>query len=99
MSRRCRLDPQAKLDLEEIFLYIARDGFRAARRMVQRIKQVLRMLAKNPLLGELRPELMPDLRSFSVGNYVVYYLPARNGVDVARILHGARDVTRLFRPF
>ena len=36
------------------------------------------------------------LRQFSVaapfGKYVVFYIPTTKGIDVARILHGSRDI-------
>ncbi len=46
--------------------------------------------------GIARPELAAGLRCYSVGNYVIYYRPAKDGIEVARVLHGARDVDRLF---
>jgi len=55
------------------------------------------MLAKQPLLGQLRSDLADDLRMFSVGNYVVLYYPTRNGVAVAQVVHGARDIARLWQ--
>jgi hypothetical protein len=32
------------------------------------------------------------LRSFSVGNYVVFYRPMQSGVEVVRVIHAARDI-------
>jgi plasmid stabilization system protein ParE len=41
---------------------------------------------------ELSPLAEQDLiESFSIGNYVIYYRPAVDGIRVARIVHGARD--------
>jgi toxin ParE1/3/4 len=34
----------------------------------------------------------PDVRSFVVGKYVVFYRIAPGGIDVGRIVHGARNV-------
>jgi toxin ParE1/3/4 len=34
---------------------------------------------------------VPGCRSFSVGNYVVFFRPIKNGIEVARIVHGSRD--------
>jgi toxin ParE1/3/4 len=55
------------------------------------------LLAGQPLLGRLRPELAPNLRNFPVGNHVIFYRPIDNGIEVARVLHGARDIDALFR--
>jgi hypothetical protein len=36
--------------------------------------------------------LAPELRSFPVGRYVVFYRPQDDGIDVVRVLHSARDI-------
>jgi toxin ParE1/3/4 len=89
---RYRLDRAAICDLESIHDYIARSTKQSAERLLRRIAQVLKTLAKNPLSGERRPEIAADLRSFSCGNYVIYFRPSNDGIEVARILHAARDV-------
>jgi plasmid stabilization system protein ParE len=40
-----------------------------------------------------RGELAASLRSFPVGNYIVFYLPLPDGINVVRILNGYRDIT------
>lgn len=30
-------------------------------------------------------------------NYLVYYRPLRDGIEIIRILHGARDIARLLK--
>ena len=47
-------------------------------------------------MGRPRGELAPRLRSFPVGPYVLFYRPTPNGIEVARVLHGARDIPSLF---
>jgi toxin ParE1/3/4 len=47
-------------------------------------------------MGQLRQDLAANLRSFSVGNYVILYRPTRTGIDVARVIHAARDIGALF---
>jgi toxin ParE1/3/4 len=32
----------------------------------------------------------------AVGNYVVFYRPIENGIEVVRVLHGRRDIAALF---
>jgi hypothetical protein len=41
-------------------------------------------------LGLLRPG---SLRSYPVGNYIVFYLPRPDGINVVRILNGYLDIT------
>ena len=50
------------------------------------------MLVQDPLAGRERPELMPALRSFPVGNYVIFYVPVSDGIEVLRVMSGWRDV-------
>jgi toxin ParE1/3/4 len=87
---------RARLDLLEIWLYIAKDNAPAADRLLDRIDRTCRSLAQQPLMGQARPELALDLRSFSVGNYVIYFRPLSDGIEVQRVLSGARDVDALF---
>ncbi|WP_245334863.1 type II toxin-antitoxin system RelE/ParE family toxin [Bradyrhizobium mercantei] len=65
----------------------------AADRVVDRIGNIFQMLAENPLAGRQRPELGMSIRSFPVGNYVLFYEAFPNGVEIVRVLHGARDIT------
>jgi toxin ParE1/3/4 len=89
---RYRLDRAAVGDLESIHGYIAQSTQESAARTLRRIGRVFKTLAKNPLSGELRPEIASNLRSFSCGNYVIFFRPSDGGIDVARVLHAARDV-------
>jgi toxin ParE1/3/4 len=36
------------------------------------------------------------LRCHPAGNYVIYYREMKNGIEIVRVLHGARDVSRAF---
>ena len=83
-------------DLRDIGRHIADDNPAAADRLLTRIDEVCQSLARNPEMGQEQPGLARgQYRSFSVRNYVVYYVPTPNGITVARILHGARDHGRL----
>jgi toxin ParE1/3/4 len=88
--------PRAKSDLVEIWDYIADDSEARADTFIDRIDQKFRTLAQRPLIGRLRDELAADLRSFSVGRYVIYYRPLSNGVEIVRVLHSARDLNADF---
>jgi toxin ParE1/3/4 len=47
-------------------------------------------------MGRSRPELAAGVHSFPVARYVVFYRPASAGVEVVRVLHGARDIGATF---
>lgn len=53
-------------------------------------------LAEYPEMGRARYELLVNLRSFTVKNYVSFYQPIRDGIEMLRVLHGARDIHRVF---
>jgi toxin ParE1/3/4 len=50
------------------------------------------MLRDNPEAGRARPELAPGVRSFPVGNYVIFYRLTGGGVELLRALNGYRDI-------
>ncbi|MBU4272904.1 MAG: type II toxin-antitoxin system RelE/ParE family toxin [Planctomycetes bacterium] len=95
---RFRLSSLAKSDLAEIRHHIRRDKPLAADRQIAAFFQRFRTLARNPELGQRRPEFGPDLRVFSFGNYVIVYRPFANGVEIARVVSGYRDLDALFSP-
>jgi toxin ParE1/3/4 len=64
---------------------------------VDRLDEQFRMLAAQPMMGRAREELAPGVRSFPFGRYVVFYMPLDDGIDVVRVLHGARDIDVVFK--
>jgi len=90
------LSEDAEDDLAEIWAYIALDNVRAADKTVQKIRRTCQMIAEMPGMGPERPELAPGLRSLPQGNYIIFYRPAAHGIDVARIIHGKRNLPRIF---
>lgn len=96
--KRVRVSRDAQSDLDEIWLFIPRDDIAAANRVIDDLTSRLPLLAASPKMGRLRNELGADLRSHVVGNYLIYYRETPPGIFVLRILHGARDVNRLFQP-
>jgi toxin ParE1/3/4 len=88
--------PRAKLDLLDIWLYIAEHNAPAADRLLEKMDEKCNMLAKWPEMGERREDLAPGLRFFSVGRYVILYRPIDEGIQLVRVLSGARDIAALF---
>ena len=80
----------------DVALYISRDNPAAAARLVATIDRALQRLADSPGLGPERPELQPLLRSYPVGNYLLFHRPLEDGIVLLRVVHGARDLQRLF---
>jgi len=91
VARKIVRRPRARQDLIEVWQYIADDNEAAADRTLDRIERALANLAENPMIGRARPELAPDLRSFPVGNYVLFYRPMPDGIDLIRVRSGYLD--------
>ena len=86
-----RRPSKAAQDLISIGEFIAAYDLRAADRLLNRIDATCRLLAQQPELGTLREDLALKLRFFPVDNYLIFYRPIPEGIEVIRVLHGARD--------
>jgi toxin ParE1/3/4 len=91
--------PPARRDLVEIYYYYARKGtVSTARRFLGQAEATFQRLAKAPGIGsryELDVPIRAELRFFPVSryrNYLVFYRPVEGGIEVLRVLHGARDL-------
>ena len=80
----------------EIWAYIAEDNPQAANRLLNRFDTMFRNLAGLPTLGTAVVELALHLRLMPIGNYLVFYRPVEDGVEIIRLLHSARDITAEF---
>lgn len=92
MANRFRKRPRADADLDSIWNYIAADNVEAADRLIARIGTVFEMLVQNPLAGRGRAELAQGLRSVVIANYIIFYYPQPDGVEVVRVMHGGQDI-------
>ena len=87
----------AREDLLSIWTYVATDNEEAASRLLRTIDHTCLNLAEFPNMGPLREELGVGLRSFPVGNYVIFYYGGEEGITVVRVLHGAMDLPGLWK--
>ena len=96
--RRAVFSKQAQRDLDEIWTYVAQDGIDAAENVVAAIERAVRQLSELPGLGHERLELRGRrYRVWSVFSYLLIYRYGPKTLTVVRIVHGARDLRRLFR--
>jgi len=54
------------------------------------------LLGRNPKLGPARPDIAPGVRYFTVGSYLILYREVSDGVEIVRVVHGARNLTDIF---
>ncbi|TRW18180.1 type II toxin-antitoxin system RelE/ParE family toxin [Glacieibacterium frigidum] len=89
----------ARLDLLDIVSAIAEaSGSRGvASRFVAKLRQRCRTLADLPgIVGTLRPELGPDLRSTPHGNYLIFFRYVESRIEIVNVVYAGRDLERLF---
>ena len=90
------LSREAEHDLDGIKAFLEeKAGAAVARRVLLNIVQAIRFLAAHPLAGHLRENLRPlPIRFWPAGSYLISYEPS-TPIEVLRVIHGARDVTKL----
>lgn len=94
-----RLAPRAERDLDDIWLYVARESgsIEIADRLIDTIADRFFTLARFPYIGRSRAEdFGPGCRSFAVGEYVIVYCIENEDVLILRVVHGRRDLETLF---
>ena len=64
---------EARVDLLEIWEYIARDNLSAADRVTDEIKEAVEMLSRNPDLGHIRKDLTSkSVRFWPIYSYFIF---------------------------
>jgi toxin ParE1/3/4 len=89
--------PRANRDLLDICDYIADASRDRADGLIATFDSKFRALSGQPELGRRRDELAENLRSLAVGRYVIFYRSIPKGIEVVRVLHGARDLNAIFQ--
>lgn len=86
----------AKVDLKEIYDYIALDSKRYAKLQVERIKECTQVLELQPNIGKEISEIQDvKIREIVQGNYrVIYRIMSKKELHILMVHHGARDLMR-----
>ncbi|MDY6785265.1 MAG: type II toxin-antitoxin system RelE/ParE family toxin [Cyanobacteriota bacterium] len=98
MSGEVNKRPQVIRDLIELATYIAEDDLEASERFLTVAEQTFKQLGNLPRMGKLsqfsNPKLV-DVRQQPIKGfrkYLVFYRPTDLGVEILRVIHGARDL-------
>ena len=87
---------EAALDLAAHVLYFRREaGAETALRFLDAVESAVKRLEQFPYLGRLRHFRQPGLRSWAIPrfrNWIIFYLPLKNGVRIYRILDGRMNL-------
>ena len=99
-NKTYRLSNQALQDLRDITDHIAADNPSASERVLDTLLASFELLGDNPEAGTLRNDLRQNIRMFvpgpPAGNYVIFYYPIPNGIEVSDVIHPKRDWQALF---
>lgn len=95
--RQVLFTPFAKEDLLQIWEYLAENaGSQMADDFLLAVREKCLMIAEFPESGRNRYDLLINLRSFVFRNYIIFYLPIDDGIEVLRIIYGSRDIQQVF---
>lgn len=87
-----RLSRRVEGDLAEALAYLGQRNPAAAARWLGDVDRRCAALAARPESGRRRDDLSPGLRCAVVDRWLIFYKIAEEGIEVSRILHGARDL-------
>jgi len=90
------LSAAAIQDLNELCDYIAQNQPQAAHRIFDNIRQRCKLLAQFPNMGKSYNRLSQDLKGALIEDYIIFYYPKQDGIDVVQIVGGCRDLEALF---
>ena len=100
--RIVRKTPAAERDIEDEYVHLALDSRDAGVRFLQRLDATFAMLAEFPGVGHVWRSKVRGARGVRVRTVrgfrkiLVLYRRIRGGIEVLRVLHGARDIERIW---
>jgi toxin ParE1/3/4 len=92
------LSPEALLDLQDIWDFIALDNVNTADQLQDKFFDTFEKLGRRPHIGHVRRDFSArDVRFWPVDSYLIVYRQVPRMVEIVAVLHGARDVEELIR--
>ncbi|HPM82642.1 MAG TPA: type II toxin-antitoxin system RelE/ParE family toxin [Candidatus Anammoximicrobium sp.] len=98
MAAHVAARPRVWQDLAELAMHIGMDSPRAADRFLEAAQATFARLARNPLSVGRYFSRNPWLAGIRVArvrgvpNHLVFFFPSEAGIEVVRVLHGARHL-------
>lgn len=93
------LSPRAEADLDDIWLYVARDSgsLEIANHFIDSITSRFILIAEFPNIGRNREhDFGAAVRTLAVGEFVIVYEVAESSTNILRVVHGKRELEHLF---
>jgi toxin ParE1/3/4 len=94
-----RIAPRAEADLDDIWLYVAKESgsIEISNHVIDTITDRFLVISDFPRIGRSREsDFGPGYRSFAVGEYVIVYCIDNEDALILRVVHGRRDLEGLF---
>ncbi|MGK7955900.1 MAG: type II toxin-antitoxin system RelE/ParE family toxin [Crocosphaera sp.] len=94
--------PQVIRDLIEVATYIAQENLEASDRFLRAAEETFKQLVQMPGIGKkcqfTNPQLVNLQQQAIKGfkKYLVFYRPTPLGIEIVRVIHGARDLAAIF---
>jgi toxin ParE1/3/4 len=89
-----RYTARARRDLIDLWLEIYEVNPAAADDLYNRLEARIEALRRYPESGRARPEIAASARALVAFPYLILYRIDPGGVQVVRVLHGARNIDR-----
>ena len=90
-----RLTPAAAGDIREIGEFTNRVWGAIQRKYyLSELAESLDRVARHPELGRNRDDIQPGLKCVAFQRHLIFYNAGSDGVEIARVLYGSRDVVR-----
>jgi toxin ParE1/3/4 len=86
-------------DLNEICEFIGQTNIKAASKLFDTIREKCKLVSGFPNMGKDYSEILSNLRGFIVDDYIVFYYPLENGIEIVRVVYGKRDLNAVFEEF
>lgn len=102
MTPRYHVLPAADRDLDDQAAYLAQQaGLETALRFYDAACAAFAKIARMPGIGQRRESTNPRLAGLRIRRiqgfekHLIFYRPAGGGIEIVRVLHGARDIDNI----
>jgi len=103
MADNIGIRPRARSDVVELATYIGKENASAANRFLDSCEATFQFLAESLQSGgiyQTKNNRFVELRVIRIKgfpNHLTFYLERANGIEIVRVLHGARDLDVLLQ--
>ncbi|HCS20012.1 MAG TPA: type II toxin-antitoxin system RelE/ParE family toxin [Bacteroidetes bacterium] len=90
------ISEEANEDMFDIWYFIAIENANPnnADKFIEEFDEIFYIIARNPLIGAARDEIVKGIRQVVFRGYLIFYFPSKKGIEIIRILNGAKDILK-----